>query len=50
MTPNDRPRAVAVRAATEEDLGRIVELFEHGALVEGKEDGGGAGAVPRRSD
>jgi GNAT superfamily N-acetyltransferase len=38
MTPDDRSREVVVRAATEMDLGRIVELFEHGALVEGKED------------
>jgi GNAT superfamily N-acetyltransferase len=31
---------VVVRAATEADLPRIVELFGHGALVEGKEDPG----------
>jgi GNAT superfamily N-acetyltransferase len=29
---------VAVRVATEQDLGRIVELLEHGALAPGKED------------
>jgi GNAT superfamily N-acetyltransferase len=34
MTPPD----VVVRGATEADLARIVELFGHGALVEGKED------------
>ena len=38
MSPNDRSRQVAVRTATEGDLPRIVELFEHGSLVEGKED------------
>jgi GNAT superfamily N-acetyltransferase len=32
------PPEVEVRNATEADLERIVELFEHGALVEGKED------------
>jgi GNAT superfamily N-acetyltransferase len=32
------PLEVDVREATEADLGRIVELFEQGALVEGKED------------
>jgi GNAT superfamily N-acetyltransferase len=35
---SSRQHAV-VRPATEADLGRIVELFELGALVEGKEDG-----------
>ena len=29
---------VAVREATEGDIPRIVELFEHGSLIEGKED------------
>jgi GNAT superfamily N-acetyltransferase len=29
---------VEVRAATPADVARIVELFEHGSLVEGKED------------
>ena len=29
---------VVAREATEADLARIVELFEHGSLVEGKED------------
>jgi GNAT superfamily N-acetyltransferase len=29
---------VAVRRATARDLPRIVELFEHGSLVQGKED------------
>jgi GNAT superfamily N-acetyltransferase len=32
------PPEVEVRGATEADLGRMVELFEYGALVEGKED------------
>ena len=30
--------AVAIREATEGDIPRIVELFEHGSLIEGKED------------
>jgi GNAT superfamily N-acetyltransferase len=29
---------VVVRAAIEEDLARLVELLEHGSLIEGKED------------
>jgi len=29
---------VTVRAATESDLARLVELLEHGSLIEGKED------------
>jgi len=33
-----RPGDVVVRVAVEADLGRIVALFEHGSLVEGKED------------
>jgi GNAT superfamily N-acetyltransferase len=38
MSATDRPPEVAVRVATEHDLARIVELFEYGALVAGKED------------
>jgi hypothetical protein len=38
MSAADRLTAVIVRVATERDLTRIVELFEHGALVAGKED------------
>lgn len=38
MSPDERPRTVSVRVATEGDLPRIVELFEYGSLVEGKED------------
>jgi GNAT superfamily N-acetyltransferase len=30
--------AVAIRPARDEDIARIVELFEHGSLTEGKED------------
>ncbi|HEX3794377.1 MAG TPA: GNAT family N-acetyltransferase [Acidimicrobiales bacterium] len=30
---------VVVRRASDDDLGRIVELFEHGSLAAGKEDG-----------
>ncbi len=47
MSPDERARAVVVRAATEGDLPRIVELFEHGSLVEGKEDP--AGMAPYRA-
>jgi GNAT superfamily N-acetyltransferase len=36
MTPEARD--VTVRVAAEDDLARIVELFEYGSLVEGKED------------
>jgi GNAT superfamily N-acetyltransferase len=32
--------AVTIREATETDLPRVVELLAHGALVDGKEDGG----------
>lgn len=38
MSGPDGPGAVVVRAATEPDIPRIVELFAHGSLVEGKED------------
>jgi GNAT superfamily N-acetyltransferase len=38
MSPKGRLHHVAVRTATEGDLPRIVELFEHGSLVDGKED------------
>jgi GNAT superfamily N-acetyltransferase len=38
---------VLVRQATDADLGRIVELFELGSIVEGKEDPGDLG--PYRS-
>jgi GNAT superfamily N-acetyltransferase len=34
----DPPDNVVVRDAVEEDIPRIVELFTHGSLVEGKED------------
>ena len=34
----DGASSVVVREATEEDIPRIVELFIHGSLVEGKED------------
>jgi GNAT superfamily N-acetyltransferase len=38
VTPASPAGKVAVRLATGGDLARIVELFEHGSLVEGKED------------
>jgi GNAT superfamily N-acetyltransferase len=38
MSPTDDDRPMVVRAATASDLSRIVELFEHGSLVPGKED------------
>ncbi len=38
MSASDRSREVAVRVAREGDLACIVELFEFGALVNGKED------------
>ena len=38
MTHSRPASDVVVRAATEQDIARIVELFEHGSLVEGKED------------
>jgi GNAT superfamily N-acetyltransferase len=38
MSRTDHPARVAVRAATASDIPRIVELFEHGSLVQGKED------------
>jgi GNAT superfamily N-acetyltransferase len=38
MSGPDQPGAVVVRPAAEPDVPRIVELFEHGSLVEGKEN------------
>jgi GNAT superfamily N-acetyltransferase len=38
MSGSARKGEVVARRATEADLARIVELFEHGSLVEGKED------------
>jgi GNAT superfamily N-acetyltransferase len=38
VTPASPSGEVAVRLATEADLAGIVRLFEHGSLVEGKED------------
>jgi GNAT superfamily N-acetyltransferase len=38
MSGSARKGEVVARGATEKDLARIVELFEHGSLVEGKED------------
>ncbi len=38
MNATESPPEVVVRVATEHDLARIVELFEYGALVTGKED------------
>jgi GNAT superfamily N-acetyltransferase len=38
MSATDRQPEVTIRVATEHDLVRIVELFEHGALFSGKED------------
>jgi GNAT superfamily N-acetyltransferase len=44
LSPNVRLPDVVIRAATEPDLPRIVELFVHGSLVEGKEDPADASA------
>jgi GNAT superfamily N-acetyltransferase len=38
MSATDAAGSVVVREGTEEDIPRIVELFSHGSLVEGKED------------
>jgi GNAT superfamily N-acetyltransferase len=38
MSGSDDPGDVVVRAATEADIPRVVELLEHGSLVAGKED------------
>ena len=40
MNAADVAGRVVVRQAVEEDIPRIVELFTHGSLVEGKEDPG----------
>jgi len=40
MSRTDHPAPVAVRVAAALDIPRIVELFEHGSLVQGKEDPG----------
>jgi GNAT superfamily N-acetyltransferase len=38
MSPGDHAVAVTTREATEADVARVIELFDHGALVDGKED------------
>jgi GNAT superfamily N-acetyltransferase len=38
MSAGDAASDVIVRAASEDDLARIVELFAYGSLVDGKED------------
>ena len=44
LSPDAGLPDVVIRAATETDLERIVELFVHGSLVEGKEDPADASA------
>jgi GNAT superfamily N-acetyltransferase len=38
MSRTDLSGAVVIRQARDDDIAHIVELFEHGSLIEGKED------------